>query len=87
MWPDSMSPLRRRHHVVSSRLSGREGSRLLVGSLEKTPCLRRGPGEKIPKPSDDQGGEGCTEPSQTLGSELDICGAGEPKLWLTVFWG
>lgn len=28
-----------------------EGRRLPVGSLEKTLCIRRGPGEKIPKPS------------------------------------
>lgn len=64
-----------------------EGRRLLVGSLEKTPCVRRGPGEKIPKPSAGRRGKGSTELRQMLGSELDFCGAGEPKLWLTVSWG
>lgn len=86
MWPDPVSPLRRRHHVLCWALR-LEGRRLLVGSLEKTPCVRRGPGEKIPKPSAGRRGKGSTEPRQTLGSELDFCGAGEPKLWLTVSWG
>lgn len=27
------------------------------------------------------------QPSQTLGSEMDVFGAGESKLTLTVFWG
>lgn len=77
VWPNSVSPFASRPRAVSS--VGWTGG-CTWHPLGRRPCLRGGPGEKIPTPSACTEGKGSTQPSQTLESELEVRGAAERKL-------